>query len=192
MVNRNVNQLYFPPDPPDRKAELSDTSAVLEAFKFIENAAAEFSDEDEDEDGGEGRDRPNVESRTVRECFLWRALSIFLVLLFSATNDRCVCLQILRKKSSSSSSSSTTTPASMDTSEDPDTEEALKGFDFLSSPDEMDTSPESRGNGDGTDWGKILLTVSSSLKSLPQGRRRCEIDVCRRRRVIHQFTVSWS
>lgn len=42
----------------------------------------------------------------------------------------------------------------MDTSEDPDTEEALKGFDFLSSPDEMDTSPESRGNGDGTDWGK--------------------------------------
>lgn len=42
----------------------------------------------------------------------------------------------------------------MDTSEDPDTEEALKGFDFLSSPDEMDTSPESRGNGDGTDWGE--------------------------------------
>lgn len=42
----------------------------------------------------------------------------------------------------------------MDTSEDPDTEEALKGFDFLSSPDEMDTSPESRGTGDGTDWGK--------------------------------------
>lgn len=42
----------------------------------------------------------------------------------------------------------------MDTSEDPDTEEALKGFDFLSSTDEMDTSPESRGNGDGTDWGE--------------------------------------
>uniref|UniRef100_A0A3Q3VLG3 Striatin n=1 Tax=Mola mola TaxID=94237 RepID=A0A3Q3VLG3_MOLML len=50
------------------------------------------------------------------------------------------------KKTSSSSS-----PASMDTSEDPDTEEALKGFDFLSSPDEMDTSPESRGNGDEKD-----------------------------------------
>lgn len=45
----------------------------------------------------------------------------------------------------------------MDTSEDPDTEEALKGFDFLSSPDEMDTSPESRGNGDGTDWGKSRI-----------------------------------
>lgn len=62
--------------------------------------------------------------------------------------DGCRCqLQILRKKPS-------TSPASMDTSEDPDTEEALKGFDFLSSPDEMDTSPESRGNGDGTDWGE--------------------------------------
>lgn len=48
---------------PHRKAELSDTSAVLEAFKFIENAAAEFSDEDDDEDS-EGR---TVESRTVRK-----------------------------------------------------------------------------------------------------------------------------
>uniref|UniRef100_A0A8C5EJY0 Striatin n=1 Tax=Gouania willdenowi TaxID=441366 RepID=A0A8C5EJY0_GOUWI len=95
--------------------------AVLEAFKFIENAAAEFSDEDDDEEN-EGKDRTNVESRT-----------------------------IMRKKPPSSSS---TTPASMDTSEDPDAEEALKGFDFLSSPDEMDTSPESRGPGDGTDWDK--------------------------------------
>lgn len=49
-----------------RKAELSDTSAVLEAFKFIENAAAEFSDEDEEEDS-EGKDRTHVESRTVRK-----------------------------------------------------------------------------------------------------------------------------
>lgn len=64
------------------------------------------------------------------------------------------CTQILRKKPSSSLS-----PASMDTSEDPDTEEALKGFDFLSSTDEMDTSPESRGNGDGTDWGESRDTV---------------------------------
>uniref|UniRef100_A0A8C9XYU2 Striatin n=1 Tax=Sander lucioperca TaxID=283035 RepID=A0A8C9XYU2_SANLU len=91
------------------KTELADTSAVLEAFKFIENAAADFSDEDDEEDS-DGRDRTNVESRTVRK--------------------------------------------HMDISEDPDTEEALKGFDFLSSPDEMDTSPESRGNGDGTDWEK--------------------------------------
>jgi len=51
----------------------------------------------------------------------------------------------------------------MDTSEDPDTEEALKGFDFLSSPDEMDTSPESRGNGDGTDWGESWISQEQSL-----------------------------
>ncbi|XP_022046979.1 striatin isoform X2 [Acanthochromis polyacanthus] len=113
------------------KAELSDTSAVLEAFKFIENAAAEFSDEDDDEDS-EGKDRTNVESRT-----------------------------ILRKKPASS-----TSPASMDTSEDPDTEEALKGFDFLSSPDEMDTSPESRGTGDGTDWGPNRSKLQDMLANL--------------------------
>lgn len=50
----------------DRKAELSETSAVLEAFKFIENAAAEFSDEEE-EDDSDGKDRTHVESRTVRD-----------------------------------------------------------------------------------------------------------------------------
>lgn len=53
----------------NRKAELSDTSAVLEAFKFIENAAAEFSDEDE-EDDSEGKDRTHVESRTVNKSSL--------------------------------------------------------------------------------------------------------------------------
>lgn len=41
----------------------------------------------------------------------------------------------------------------MDTSEDPDTNAVLKVFDFLSRPDEIDTS-ESRGTGDGTDWGE--------------------------------------
>lgn len=50
----------------NRKSELSDTSAVLEAFKFIESAAAEFSDEDDEEDS-EGKDRTIVESRTVRK-----------------------------------------------------------------------------------------------------------------------------
>lgn len=29
---------------------MSDSAAVLEAFRFIESAAAEFSDEDEEED----------------------------------------------------------------------------------------------------------------------------------------------
>lgn len=134
----------------NRKAEVSETSTVLEVFKFIENAAAEFSDEDEEEDN-EGRDRTNVESRTVREQA---------VALKQNNHIHCSCMfnfifftQILRKKPSSSLS-----PASMDTSEDPDTEEALKGFDFLSSTDEMDTSPESRGNGDGTDWGECQIT----------------------------------
>ncbi|XP_004559812.1 striatin isoform X2 [Maylandia zebra] len=113
------------------KTELSDTSAVLEAFKFIENAAAEFSDEDEEEES-EGKDRTNVESRT-----------------------------IIRKKPASS-----TSPASMDTTEDPDTEEVMKGFDFLSSPDEMDTSPETRGTGDGTDWGPNRSKLQDMLANL--------------------------
>lgn len=128
----------------NRKAEVSETSAVLEVFKFIENAAAEFSDEDEEEDS-EGRDRANVESRTVREQSGKLKPSTHMQYVHAGV----AFTQILRKKPSSSLS-----PASMDTSEDPDTEEALKGFDFLSSTDEMDTSPESRGNGDGTDWGK--------------------------------------
>lgn len=147
----------------NRKAEVSETSAVLEVFKFIENAAAEFSDEDEEEDS-EGRDRTNVESRTVREQSDKRKPSIRIQRLHAVI---CFLHQILRKKPSSSLS-----PASMDTSEDPDTEEALKGFDFLSSTDEMDTSPESRGNGDGTDWGesraahrrnRVICTVCESL-----------------------------
>lgn len=50
---------------------------------------------------------------------------------------------------------SSSLPASMDTSEDPDAEEALKSFDFLPL-DDMDTS-ESRGTGDGTDWGETLV-----------------------------------
>uniref|UniRef100_A0A669DDZ1 Striatin n=1 Tax=Oreochromis niloticus TaxID=8128 RepID=A0A669DDZ1_ORENI len=113
--------------------------AVLEAFKFIENAAAEFSDEDEEEDS-EGKDRTNVESRTVRN------------------------QSIMRKKPASS-----TSPASMDTTEDPDTEEVMKGFDFLSSPDEMDTSPETRGTGDGTDWGPNRSKLQDMLANLRDG-----------------------
>ncbi|XP_048125379.1 striatin-like isoform X2 [Alosa alosa] len=104
------------------KSQLSDSSAVLEAFKFIESAAAEFSDEDDDEDS-DGKDRTIMDSGT-----------------------------IVRKKPSSSS-----LPAmspSKDGGEDMDTEEALKDFDFLSSPDEMDTSPDLRSSGDGTDWEK--------------------------------------
>uniref|UniRef100_A0A674B306 Striatin n=1 Tax=Salmo trutta TaxID=8032 RepID=A0A674B306_SALTR len=60
-----------------------------------------------------------------------------------------LCLpQMVRKKTSSSPSSSS------DLSDDQDTEEALKGFDFLVSPDEMDGSPDVRSAEDRGDWEK--------------------------------------
>uniref|UniRef100_A0A8C7VSR2 Striatin n=1 Tax=Oncorhynchus mykiss TaxID=8022 RepID=A0A8C7VSR2_ONCMY len=60
-----------------------------------------------------------------------------------------LCLpQMVRKKTSSSPSSSS------DMSDDQDTEEALKGFDFLASPDEMDGSPDVRSAEDRGDWEK--------------------------------------
>ncbi|XP_068582644.1 striatin [Cebidichthys violaceus] len=101
------------------KPDMSDSATVLEAFKFIESAAAEFSDEDEDEDS-EGRDKTILDMATM-----------------------------VRKKQSSTPSSTTS-----DLSDDPDTEEALKGFDFLASPDELDGSPESRSGEDSGDWDK--------------------------------------
>ncbi|XP_070976186.1 striatin-like isoform X3 [Oncorhynchus clarkii lewisi] len=67
---------------------------------------------------------------------------------------------IVRKKPSSALSTS------MDTSEDPDTEDALKGFDFLSSPDDMDTSPESRSAGNGTNWGPNRSKLQDMLANL--------------------------
>uniref|UniRef100_A0A8C7IXG0 Striatin n=1 Tax=Oncorhynchus kisutch TaxID=8019 RepID=A0A8C7IXG0_ONCKI len=60
-----------------------------------------------------------------------------------------LCLpQMVRKKTSSSPSSSS------DMSDDQDTEDALKGFDFLASPDEMDGSPDVRSAEDRGDWEK--------------------------------------
>lgn len=49
-----------------------------------------------------------------------------------------------------------------DSSEDRDTEEALKEFDFLVTSDEGDG--ESRSSGDGTDWGKEILTDCTGKK----------------------------
>lgn len=46
------------------KPDMSDSAAVLEAFKFIESAAAEFSDEDEDEE--EGREKNILDLAAVR------------------------------------------------------------------------------------------------------------------------------
>ncbi|KAM9449664.1 striatin-like isoform 2-T2 [Clarias gariepinus] len=113
------------------KAELSGTSAVLEAFKFIESATAEFSDE-EDEEDGDGRERTIIDSRT-----------------------------IVRKKPNSSPFS----PAA-DVCNDLDTEDALKDFDFLSTSEDMDTSPESRSAGDGTDWGPNRTKLQDMLANL--------------------------
>uniref|UniRef100_A0A667XEB2 Striatin n=1 Tax=Myripristis murdjan TaxID=586833 RepID=A0A667XEB2_9TELE len=45
------------------KPDMSDSATVLEAFKFIESAAAEFSDED-DEDDSEGRDKTILDLAT--------------------------------------------------------------------------------------------------------------------------------
>uniref|UniRef100_A0AAZ3RNH3 Striatin N-terminal domain-containing protein n=1 Tax=Oncorhynchus tshawytscha TaxID=74940 RepID=A0AAZ3RNH3_ONCTS len=47
------------------KPDMSDSATVLEAFKFIESAAAEFSDEDDDEDS-DGRDKTIMNLATVK------------------------------------------------------------------------------------------------------------------------------
>uniref|UniRef100_A0A1A8GII0 Striatin, calmodulin binding protein n=2 Tax=Nothobranchius korthausae TaxID=1143690 RepID=A0A1A8GII0_9TELE len=101
------------------KPDISDPATVLEAFQFIESAAAEFSDEDEDED--------------------------------SETKDRTILdlAAMVRKKPSSSPSSTMS-----DLSDDPDTEEALKGFDFLSNQDELDGSTGMRSGEETGDWEK--------------------------------------
>ncbi|XP_057699942.1 striatin-like [Corythoichthys intestinalis] len=80
------------------RADSSSSTAILEAFKLIENAVANFSDEEEDDNSssGEGRDTG--------------------------------ILDMVRRKQSPTPPSTTS-----DLSDDPDTEEALKGFDFLSS-----------------------------------------------------------
>lgn len=58
-----------------RKPEMSDSATVLEAFKFIESAAAEFSDEDEDEDS-DGREKTIIDLATVRlYCVLCSTIS---------------------------------------------------------------------------------------------------------------------
>ncbi|MED6268248.1 hypothetical protein CHARACLAT_020373 [Characodon lateralis] len=100
------------------KPDMSDSATMLEAFKFIESAAAEFSDEDEDEES-ESKDKTILDLAAM-----------------------------VRKKQSSTPSSTTS-----DISDDPDTEEALKGFDFLASPEELDGS-EPRSGEDSGEWEK--------------------------------------
>uniref|UniRef100_A0A8C3PDA2 Striatin n=1 Tax=Chrysemys picta bellii TaxID=8478 RepID=A0A8C3PDA2_CHRPI len=100
------------------KPELTDSASLLETFKFLENAAADFSDEDEDEDI-EGREKTMIDTSTV---------------------------------------------VVSDSSEDRDTEEALKEFDFLVGSDDGDG--ESRSSGDGTDWGPNRSKLQDMLANL--------------------------
>ncbi|XP_054018327.1 striatin isoform X2 [Dryobates pubescens] len=107
------------------KPELTDSASLLETFKFLENAAADFSDE-EDEEDMEGREKTIIDSAT-----------------------------IVRKRVLS------------DSSEDRDTEEALKEFDFLVTSDEGDG--ESRSSGDGTDWEKEDQCLMPEAWNVDQG-----------------------
>uniref|UniRef100_A0A670INP0 Striatin n=1 Tax=Podarcis muralis TaxID=64176 RepID=A0A670INP0_PODMU len=107
------------------KPDLTDSASLLETFKFLENAAAEFSDEDEDDDI-DGRERTIMDTST-----------------------------IVRKRVLS------------DSSEDRDTEEALKEFDFLATSDEGDG--ESRSSGDGTDWEKEDQCLMPEAWNVDQG-----------------------
>ncbi|NXO61020.1 STRN protein, partial [Aramus guarauna] len=107
------------------KPELTDAACLLETVKFLENAAADFSDEEDDEDI-EGREKTIIDSAT-----------------------------IVRKRVLS------------DSSEDRDTEEALKEFDFLVTSDEGDG--ESRSSGDGTDWEKEDQCLMPEAWNVDQG-----------------------
>lgn len=62
---RSSSTVNFALLSPSSKPDTSDSATVLEAFKFIESAAAEFSDEDEEEDS-EGRDKTILDLAAVR------------------------------------------------------------------------------------------------------------------------------
>ncbi|KAB1267378.1 Striatin [Camelus dromedarius] len=107
------------------KSELTDSASVLDNFKFLESAAADFSDEDEDDDI-DGREKSIIDTST-----------------------------IVRKK------------VLPDSSEDRDTKEALKEFDFLVTSEEGDN--ESRSAGDGTDWEKEDQCLMPEAWNVDQG-----------------------
>uniref|UniRef100_A0A672N483 Striatin n=1 Tax=Sinocyclocheilus grahami TaxID=75366 RepID=A0A672N483_SINGR len=103
-----------------KDTEMTDSTTVLEAFKFIEKAAAEFSDE-EDDDDSEGQNKS---------------------------------IMVRRKVSPSPSSSSA------DMSDDFDTEEVLKGFDFLANSEDMEGPSEAPSSGERAEWGESQLSYS--------------------------------
>ncbi|XP_057217282.1 striatin-like [Triplophysa rosa] len=116
------------------KPEMSDSATVLEAFKFIEKAAAEFTDEDEDEDS-EGQNKTIMELATM-----------------------------VRRKVSPSPSSS-----SADMSDDLDTDEVLKGFDFLANSEDMEGPTEAPPAGERADWEKEEKSPLSEAWDVDEG-----------------------
>ncbi|XP_067840209.1 striatin isoform X2 [Heptranchias perlo] len=105
------------------KPLLTDSAAVLETFNFLENAAAEFSDEDED-DENDGKERTIIDSSFVNK------------------------------------------GVSSDMTEDMDTEEALREFDFLGTTEDGEGTGESRSAGDGTEWGPNRSKLQDMLATL--------------------------
>uniref|UniRef100_A0A671N3U1 Striatin-like n=1 Tax=Sinocyclocheilus anshuiensis TaxID=1608454 RepID=A0A671N3U1_9TELE len=116
------------------KAEMTGSTTVLEAFKFIEKAAAEFSDE-EDDDDSEGQNKSIVDLSTM-----------------------------VRRKVSPSPSSS-----SADMSDDLDTEEVLKGFDFLANSEDMEGPSEAPSSGERAEWEKQEQSPSSESWDVDEG-----------------------
>uniref|UniRef100_A0A671MXR7 Striatin n=1 Tax=Sinocyclocheilus anshuiensis TaxID=1608454 RepID=A0A671MXR7_9TELE len=114
---------------PASKAEMTGSTTVLEAFKFIEKAAAEFSDE-EDDDDSEGQNKS---------------------------------IMVRRKVSPSPSSSSA------DMSDDLDTEEVLKGFDFLANSEDMEGPSEAPSSGERAEWEKQEQSPSSESWDVDEG-----------------------
>ncbi|XP_072354584.1 striatin isoform X2 [Scyliorhinus torazame] len=100
----------------------TDSADVLETLNFLENAAAEFSDEDED-DENDGKERTISDSSFINKGVL------------------------------------------SDLTEDMDTEEALREFDFLGSSED-DGAGESRSAGDGTEWGPNRSKLQDMLATL--------------------------
>ncbi|XP_038656513.1 striatin isoform X2 [Scyliorhinus canicula] len=100
----------------------TDSVDVLETLNFLENAAAEFSDEDED-DENDGKERTISDSSFINKGVL------------------------------------------SDPTEDMDTEEALREFDFLGSSED-DGAGESRSAGDGTEWGPNRSKLQDMLATL--------------------------
>lgn len=53
-----------------------------------------------------------------------------------------------------------------DLTDDPDTEEALKEFDFLVTAEDGEGAGEARSSGDGTEWGKVIVTGVEEILAL--------------------------